>query len=154
MLLNNLHDAAKDYIILNNRFGEFHLAPENEVVLPNGLIGLKNLQVYYLMPITNPKFNAFYLLNSKDDIELRFLTVPIRFLNFCYHPNDMETLINETGFNEEYIEVFLITTIHKSADHVLTFTANTQAPIVLCKKSKTAKQCVLMNEIYKTNMPL
>ncbi|MEK6795508.1 MAG: flagellar assembly protein FliW [Spirochaetota bacterium] len=120
------------------------------VVFPLGLFGFENYHEFYLLDMD--KDGMFHILQSADDADLAFIIIApgliFSWYNLDIHANDLAEL-GITDLNDMF--VFLIVTVPERMQEM---TVNLQGPIVINKTTRTAKQCISLNEKHSTKHPM
>ncbi|MCS7009029.1 MAG: flagellar assembly protein FliW [Chthoniobacterales bacterium] len=124
-----------------------------EVVLPQGLIGLKHLTHFKL--ITDESLYPFVVMRSLGEEEIDFVTVDARNAIPNYQLDISDADAAELGItSQEDDPVILNISIIHSADPPKV-TSNLIAPVIINRKTGIGKQIVLENHHkYSTEYPL
>lgn len=134
---------------ITTRFGEVEYQEENLLVFPQGLIGLKHLKNFVVMP--NKKESPLFWIQSVDDPAMAFvLTNPHDFFSdYVVDIQDEERLNLEVG-EEDDIFILTVVTVPPNQD----ITLNLAAPILFAPKSNKALQVILAAGTYSSQTPL
>jgi len=132
------------------RFGELEIAAESIITLPEGLVGMNEVKRFCLID-ASPQ-SPLNWLQAIDEPGLAFVVSDP--FAFCpdYELEVKEEEVAALGItNPEEVVVLVLLTINAKNQEV---TANLVAPIVICAKTRKAKQVILQDMKYTTKHPL
>ena len=136
--------------IQTSRFGTIHIAEDDVIQFPEGLLGFNELRRFVLLD--DPADEIFAWLQSCDEPGIAFPLLEPELFSSNYKvqltKHDMEILGLKTS---EGLRAFSIITI--PADPTL-MTANLKAPIVINVASRVARQCVLQDNSLAIREPI
>lgn len=135
---------------IDTRFGQVEYEEHNLLVFPQGLIGLKHLKNFVVMPKT--KESPLFWIQSVDDPAMAFvLTNPQDF--FTDYAIDIQEEERAGLCIEKEDEVFILTVVTVPPNQEITL--NLAAPILFAPKSNKALQIILEANAYssKTHLP-
>ncbi len=133
---------------IQSRFGEISVDVSKAVTFPRGLLGMPGKENFVLTNFNNPKMEQFKLLQSLDELQLSFITLPLDLNNNIIGVNDIRSTADDLGIAHEDLVVLLIVSVHRSPDSVK-LSVNARAPLFLDVKNKTGMQYVFSNDAYK-----
>lgn len=139
---------------VNTRFGKIKISSSNKISFPHGMIGMPEANNFALAPCPIKKYSHFTLLQSLDNEELCFLTLPVasnfyKATDSLISSNDIESVCSAFSIKEENLAVILIATIHNDEENKLsTISVNLRAPIILDTSSKVGGQYVFLRSEY------
>ena len=134
---------------IQTRFGEIEFDPANVIHFPDGLIGLKNLQNFLVIP--NKKQGPLFWIQCVDDPMFAFLvTDPTNFfLEYGVAPDTEERKKLQIDENGKY---FVLVIVSVSETKKITF--NLAGPIIYSPDTNRALQVVLEDGDYDHQTPL
>ena len=134
--------------VVKTRFGEVKIYRTNPVVFPNGMLGIPDKFEYCLTGFPNAKLARFKLLQSLDDLELSFITLPIDIdNNNIVDKADVETACRDLAIDIKQITMLLVVTVHRAGSQVR-LSVNARAPIFIDTARRIANQHVFHNSKY------
>lgn len=134
---------------IDTRFGEIEYEEDNLLVFPQGLIGLKHLKNFVVMP--NKKESPLFWIQSVDDPAMAFvLTNPQDFFSDYIIDIQGEERINLEVEKEDEIFVLSVVTVPPNQK----ITLNLAAPIFFAPKSNKALQVIIERGSYSSQTPL
>ena len=133
--------------IIDTRFGKIAIKRDNPLTFSKGLLGFPDRTQYCLVDIPLPKFKQFKLLQSLEENELSFITLPLDIDNPIIELNDVTGACAELGFNIADTLLLLIVSVHRELKQIK-LSGNARAPIFVHSKKKRAEQYVLHNSKY------
>ena len=142
-------------ISVDTRFGTYEFTPQNTVVMPQGLIGFADQQLFGLANLPEPAPDDFKLLQSLGDLPLSFIVMPVTAAAAPIGPADVEEACTAAGVTPEMACLLFVVTIRPKADGVgIDMTTNLRAPIVFDPETRLARQHVLANSQYPVRHPI
>lgn len=127
------------------RFGIIKIDPEEIINFTQGIYGFED---YHRYVIINHKDSIFSFLQSVDEPWLSFVIVMPELLQPDYQVALEAKYVKELELEDSSEgQVYVILTI---PERIAEMTANLQAPLVINKKRRTARQVILMDGKYQT----
>ncbi|MAR56076.1 MAG: hypothetical protein CMM93_02740 [Rickettsiales bacterium] len=139
--------ASNDNEVIDTRFGKVTLNRKNPVVFPNGLLGFPDKFQYCLTTFPAEKLAKFKLLQSLEDTELSFITLPLELDNKILERADIELGCKDLDIPLKDLTLLLIVTVHRMGDHVR-LSVNARAPLFVHAEKRVASQYVFHNPKY------
>ncbi len=139
---------ATAMISIKTRFGEVIVDTTKAVLFPRGLLGMPDKPRYAISSFPSPKMAQFKLLQSLDDHNLSFITLPLEIENSIIAASDIRATAADMQIKEENLAVLLIVSVHRSPDQVK-LSVNARAPIFIDAERKIGVQHVFQNDTYK-----
>lgn len=133
---------------IKSRFGEISIDMSRAISFPRGLLGMPDKAHFVVTNFNSPKMEQFKLLQSLDEHQLSFITLPVTLNNNIIAAADMRAASEELGIKDEDLVVLLIVSVHRSPDSVK-LSVNSRAPLFLDVKQKLGIQYVFQNDSYK-----
>lgn len=133
---------------IQSRFGEISVDISKAITFPRGLLGMPDKANFVLTNFNSPKMEQFKLLQSLDELQLSFITLPLDPNNNIIGINDIRDTAKDLGIAHEDLVVLLIVSVHRSPDSVK-LSVNARAPLFLDVKHKVGVQYVFSNDAYK-----
>lgn len=138
-----------------DRFGELDVPDDRVLTCPDGLPGFPDAHRFALVDVRDASEDAvgvFYWVQSIDDPSLAFLSaVPWPFFP-TYEPELGEDDQELLGIEQvEDALVLCLLTVKRDEGVV---TANLLGPLVINQRNRTARQVVLVDSEYETQVPL
>lgn len=133
--------------VVDTRFGKVAIFRTNPLVFPNGMLGIPDKFEYCLTGFPNEKLARFKLLQSLDDMELSFITLPIDIENKIVERADIEVACRDLAININQITMLLVVTVHRAGNQVR-LSVNARAPIFVDTARRIANQHVFHNSKY------
>ena len=144
-----------DTVIVETRFGTYEFTPAQTVVMPHGLIGFADQQLFGLANLPAPVPEAFKLLQSLGEPPISFVVMPILSDEAPIEAADLDQACAATGFVRDEIHVMFLCTIRPKADgEGIDMWANIRAPILFDLEARQARQYVLPSDRYPLRQPL
>ncbi len=164
MLLNVEHTrAAEDQpvvlpsetVVVETRFGTYEFAPNETVMMPRGLLGFADIQLFGLGNLPAPMPEDFKLLQSLGEPPISFIVVPMTSDEAPIEAADLDQACAATGFVRDQIHVMFLCTIRPRDDgEGIDMWANIRAPILFDLAARQARQYVLPSDRYPLRQPL
>lgn len=133
---------------IDTRFGKVTISHDNPIAFPKGMLGMADMRSYCLLKFPVEKFARFKMLQSLDDYNLSFITLPIQVNNEIIAANDLQEAANDLGIKMQDLSLLLVVSVHRDVDHVK-LSVNARAPIFIDVRKRTAEQIVLRNSNYQ-----
>ncbi len=144
--LDAAEQASQDDFI-ETRFGRVQVRRDKPVVFPKGMLGIPGRCHYALLEFPLKKFADFKLLQSLEDDDLSFITLPLDVDNPIIDRADLENACKELGFPLEDTAILLVVSVHREMENVR-LSANARAPLFVNAPRRLAEQYVLHNNKY------
>ena len=134
---------------IQTRFGEIEFDPANVIHFPEGLVGLKELKNFLVIP--NKKEGPLFWIQSVDDPAFACpVTDPTNFfLDYAIVPDKAEREKLKIKENDKYFILSIV-----SVDQDKKITLNLAGPIIYSPDTSVALQVVLEDSNYDTQTPL
>jgi flagellar assembly factor FliW len=137
--------------IMTKAFGEIEILEKQKIFFKEGIFGFEDIHDYVLLDAAQEK-SPFYWLQSEKIPEIAFVVINPTAIEPDYKcnidPKDLKEL--EINVIDETL-IFSIVTIHENPKDI---TVNLLGPIVINKKTHTAKQIINQNEKYTVKHPI
>ena len=133
---------------IKSRFGEIMIDKSKTVVFSNGLLGMPDKLQFVLTQFPSEKMQQFTLLQSMDDKNLAFITLPLNIDNPILTYNDIHSTCRELQIAEADLALLLIVSVHRSPDQVR-LSVNARAPLFIDANRRIGIQHVFQNDLYK-----
>jgi len=142
-------------VAIETRFGTYEFTPQNTVVMPQGLVGFADQQLFGLANLPAPAPDDFKLLQSLGELPLSFIVMPVSPGEAPIGPADIEEACTATGVAPETACFLFVVTIRAKANgNGIDMTANLRAPIVFDPTTRLARQHVFANSQYPLRHPI
>ncbi len=132
--------------INTSRFGEITIQKDDMVTFTEGLLGFGHLSRFVLLD--DPNDEIFAWLQSCENPEIAFPVLEPELFMQNYTIEPMKSDLDALGITKA-IEANYLTVVTIPNDPTL-MTANLKAPILINRKTKIARQCVLQDN----NLPI
>jgi flagellar assembly factor FliW len=133
---------------IETRFGVVNVDASKAVMFPLGLLGMPDRFHFVVTAFPNPKMQQFMLLQSLDDKNLSFITLPLDFNNSIISANDVKSACSDMQMDETNVALLLIVSVHRSLSGV-SLSVNARAPLLIDAGQKIGAQYVFQNDQYK-----
>ncbi|MGB1540082.1 MAG: flagellar assembly protein FliW [Rickettsiales bacterium] len=133
---------------IKSRFGEITVDKEKAILFPVGILGMPDKHHFVLTDFPNPKLKQFKLLQSLDDHELSFITLPIELDNGIVDKTDIEHACKDMEISTDDLGLVMIVSVHRSIAGVQ-LSVNARAPIFVDAGRRAAAQYVFTSNKYK-----
>jgi flagellar assembly factor FliW len=147
-LISNASEPSVTQLSIKTRFGEVIVDTAKAIVFTRGLLGMPERTRFALANFPNAKMQQFRLLQSLDDHNLSFITLPLDLENGIIAANDLRVAAADLGIKEENLATLLIVSVHRSPDQVK-LSVNARAPIFVDAERKVGIQYVFQHDAYK-----
>lgn len=134
---------------VHSRFGEIEINLEKKITFPHGILGLPAQLHFCLADFPREGFGQFKLLQSVDDSELCFITIPADHRDCFVKEQDLVDACNVMEFDPESLLVLFIVTTHRSPNQETRISVNAKAPILVNTETHSALQYVFNNKDYE-----
>lgn len=143
----SLPEEASDVETMQTRFGQVTVYRKNPIVFPNGLLGLPDKFSFCLTKFPSEKLARFKLLQSLEDAELSFITLPLEMDNAVVDRADIDQACKDLEITHDDLTLLLIVTVHRTGAGVK-LSVNARAPIFINTTRRVASQFVFHNAKY------
>lgn len=134
--------------VLSSRFGDIAIDTRNALAFPKGLLGLPQFQNFALANFPSVKMAQFKLLQSLDDVQLSFISLPLTLSNAIIKREDLLSAAGEVGIMEENLVILCIVCVHRGAEGTK-LSVNARAPVLIDAERKAGLQYVFLHDQYK-----
>jgi flagellar assembly factor FliW len=142
-------------VVVETRFGTYEFAPDETVMMPHGLVGFADQQLFGLGNLPAPMPGDFKLLQSLGEPPISFIVMPISSDEALIETADLDEACAATGLIREGIHVMFLCTIRpKDNGEGIDMWANIRAPILFDIEARQARQYVLPSGRYPLRQPL
>lgn len=152
----NMPDEAKDADnaaqssepeVIDTRFGQVTIKRANPIKFPKGMLGIPERCNFCLTKMPNKKLERFKLLQSIDDLELSFITLPADIVNPIVEKKDVLQACSDLKISEESLVMLFVVSVHRRPGAVQ-LSVNARAPIFMDSKTRIATQYVFNTNKY------
>lgn len=133
---------------IKSRFGDIMVDLSKTVTFPRGLLGMPGKSNFVLAQFPSEKMQQFTLLQSLDDKNLAFITLPVDPENPIIASKDVHSACADLQVQEANLALLLIVTVHRTPDQVK-LSVNARAPLFIDAQRKQGAQYVFQNDAYK-----
>lgn len=133
---------------IESRFGAVTVDKAKAILFPVGILGMPDRHNFVLTDFPNPKLGQFKLLQSLDDHELSFITLPVELDNSILERADVDAACRDMEIAHEDLAVVLIVSVHRGMTNVQ-LSVNARAPIFVDTRRQAAAQYVFTSSKYK-----
>lgn len=133
---------------IETRFGTVEISRKNPLIFEHGLLGVPGSHLYVLAEFPSEKLSYFKLLQSLDDLELSFITLPLALDNPIVERADLEKAASDIGILVENMAILLIVSVHRTPTEVR-LSVNARAPLLIDATNRYAMQYVFQHSRYK-----
>ncbi len=145
------HVAASEEI--ETRFGRVVVYRQQPISFPNGLLGIPDKMQYCLTRFPSEKMARFKLLQSLEDTQLSFITLPVDITNPLIEQADIEQAASDLDIAVGGLAVLLVVTVHRESG-LAKLSVNARAPILINVNRRVAVQYVFPHTKYLIRQPL
>lgn len=132
---------------IKTRFGDITVDTSKVVLFARGLLGMPEKHHFVVTNFPNPKMAQFMLLQSLDDTNLSFITLPVDLKNNIIAQSDLANACRDLQFSESGVAILLIVNVHRSLDQVR-LSVNARAPLIIDADRKIGTQYVFSQDSY------
>ena len=134
---------------VHSRFGEIQINLEKKITFPHGILGLPAQLNFCLADFPREGFSQFKLLQSVEDNELCFITVPADYRDCYVKEADILEACNVMEINPAQLLVLFIVTTHRAPNQETRISVNAKAPILVNTEDYSALQYVFNKKDYE-----
>ena len=128
-------------------YGLIEIDERQKIFFPYGILGFENLREYVLLDALQ---QPFYWLQSMDVQEIAFVLIEPSVFRPDYTPDVSESDLTEIGLADTGGDDALVFAIVTIPENYREMTANLQGPVIINKKTHEARQCISLNQQWKT----
>lgn len=132
---------------VDTRFGKVTVFRRNPIVFPNGVLGMPDKFQFCLTNFPAEKLARFKLLQSLDDLQLSFITLPLELENTIIERADLEQAAKDLDIATDQMALLLIVSVHRESSGVK-LSVNARAPILMNAARRIAHQYVFASSKY------
>lgn len=133
---------------VKSRFGDVTVDMSRTVAFPRGLLGMPDKFRFVLANFPSPKMQQFTLLQSLDEGQLSFITLPLDMDNPIIAAADIRGAAHDLQISDDHLALLLIVSVHRSPTEVR-LSVNARAPLLVDAQRKIGVQYVFQNDAYK-----
>lgn len=134
---------------IQSRFGEIQINLEKQITFPHGILGLPAQLHFCLADFPRDGFGQFKLLQSVEDAELCFITLPSDHKDCFVKQEDILDACRVMEIDPANLLTLFIVTTHRSPNQETRISVNAKAPILVNTEEFTALQYVFNNKDYE-----
>lgn len=138
--------------VIDTRFGKIALQKKNPLTFPRGLLGMPDKFHFFLTEFPSSKLHQFKLLQSLDDYDLSFITLPLTLQNSIILAEDLTHACKELNIAVENLVALLIVSVHRTPDRTI-LSVNARAPLLIDSYMRLAAQYVFPTDRYTVQHP-
>ena len=142
-----------DRLDITSRFGPITINPQQAILFPAGLLGMPGKMQFCLTRFPSEKMQRFNVLQSIEDQDLAFITLPLDVTNPIIEREDLEQAARDLELPLDDIVVLLIVSVHRESGAVK-LSVNARAPVLMRVSLKVAAQYVFPHTKYLIRQPL
>lgn len=135
-------------VIIKSRFGDVAADTRKAIAFPRGLLGMPDRFNFILANFPSTKMQQFKLLQSLDEVQLSFITLPLDMQNPIIAIDDLRTACKDLQISEQQAAILLIVSVHRTPDAVK-LSVNSRAPLIVDAERRIGMQYVFQNDAYK-----
>lgn len=147
-LANEVFFGTEQPEVIETRFGKVALQKDKPIVFPRGLLGMPEKFHFFITDFPSKKLSRFKLLQSLDDYNLSFITLPIDLQNNIILAEDLSAASKEINIQVENLAALIIVSVHRTPAS-LSLSVNARAPLMVDSSMRIATQYVFPSEKYK-----
>src|SRR5262249_13716859 len=118
------------------------------ILFPRGLLGMPDKFNFVVVPFPNPKMSQFMLLQSMDEKNLCFITLPLEISNPIIAENDLRAACRDMQVDANNLALLLIVSVHRGVD-ATKLSVNARAPLLIDAERRAGMQYVFPQDNYK-----
>ena len=142
-------------VVVETRFGTYEFAPDQTVMMPHGLVGFADHQVFGLGNLPAPVPEDFKLLQSLGEAPISFIVMPSTAAEAPIEPSDLDEACAASGLDRDEVQLLFICTLRPKLDRAgIEMSVNLRAPIVFSLETRLARQHVFQSDRYPTQQAL
>lgn len=133
---------------IESRFGAITVDKAKAILFPVGILGMPDKHHFVLTDFPNAKLQQFKLLQSLDDHELSFITLPLELDNGIIERADVDNACRDMEIASPDLAMVLIVSVHRGLNNVQ-LSVNARAPIFVDTNRQAAAQYVFTSSKYR-----
>jgi len=133
---------------IKTRFGDITVDVSKGLIFPRGLLGMPDKSNFVLANFPNPKMEQFTLLQSLDEKNLSFITLPLNLQNAIIAADDLRVVCRDLQIDEKNLALLLIVSVHRGLSETK-LSVNARAPLLIDADSRSGMQYVFQQDHYK-----
>lgn len=133
---------------IKSRFGDLTVDTSKTIIFGRGMLGMPDKHQFVLANFPNAKMQQFMLLQSLDDKNLSFITLPLDLKNNIITASDITMACRDLQISEASAAMLLIVNVHRGVDAVK-LSVNARAPLLIDANNKIGAQYVFQHDNYK-----
>lgn len=133
---------------VTSRFGDLIVDTRNAINFSRGLLGIPQQQEYVLANFPGEKMQQFKLLQSLEDGNLSFLTLPLEIDNPIIARDDVVLAAQALGISVSNLALLLVVSVYRTPGQTK-ITVNARAPLFVDAEKKWGVQYVFPHSKYK-----
>ncbi|MFP4178953.1 MAG: flagellar assembly protein FliW [Spirochaetaceae bacterium] len=128
-------------------YGLIEVDDRQRITFPSGILGFENLKEYVLLDALQ---QPFYWLQSLDVQKIAFVLIEPTVFRPDYTPDVADTDLEAIGIDPSEMDKLLIFAIVTVPENYREMTANLQGPVIINRETHVGRQCVTLNQQWKT----
>lgn len=128
-------------------YGLIEVDERQRITFPEGIMGFENLKDYVLLDALQ---QPFYWLQSMDVHKIAFVLIEPTVFRPNYTPDVADSDLEAIGLSSSDRDKILVFAIVTIPENYREMTANLQGPIIISKETHIGRQCVSLNQRWKT----
>lgn len=150
---DDITQGLRDGQVIETRFGKIQISFEKPIQFEKGLLGIAGSNRFMVADMPNEKLAQFKLLQSLEDSNLSFITLPVDLDNEIIERADLEKACGDIGIPVEDLAVLLIVSVHRSPSSVK-LSVNARAPLMMNAETREGVQFVFQHSRYQVQQML
>ena len=135
-------------VVIKSRFGDVSADIGKAISFSRGLLGMPDRFRFILANFPSAKMQQFKLLQSLDEVQLSFITLPLDMQNAIIGVDDLRMACKDLQISEQQAAILLIVSVHRTPDQVK-LSVNSRAPLIIDAERRSGVQYVFQNDAYK-----
>jgi flagellar assembly factor FliW len=153
IMSQSLSDSAIVADEMDTRFGRITVDRNQPIIFPNGMLGIPDRMQFCLTRFPSEKMARFKLLQSLEDNQLSFITLPIDMVNPLIEQADLEQAARDLDIDLPSLAILVVVTVHRESG-MAKLSTNSRAPILVHAGRRVATQYVFPHTKYLIRQPL
>ena len=142
-------EAAGAPETIKTRFGEVTVYRNSPIIFPAGMLGIPDKFQFCLTHFPQEKLANFKLLQSLEDDNLSFITLPLDLNNnTMIDKEDLHKAADDLNVPHDALGVLVVVSVHRDALGAMKLTANLRAPLLIDTVRRLAHQHVFSSSKY------
>ena len=141
-------------VVVDTRFGVYEFTPDRTIMMPQGLIGFADHQLFGLGNLPAPVPEDFKLFQSLGATPISFVVMAKSKDESPVEAADLEEACKAIGFPLDEVQLMFLCTIREGQSGGVDMWANLCAPILLDLAMRQARQYVLPGNRYSMQQPI